>query len=175
MEGGRDGGRGRDPAAMSLELSPSEAVLIVSLVVLSPLASLVFARFAANNQNAYLKLAVQAWHAVFFAAAIPCILFIAAFPHSRDYWKLAFNCLAQLLSITGILETWQLRYSLPRMLTLKETNRAFIMRCVEAYVCVFVLAIAIFGTYINKGNIVLTVYRSVTVAVLGTETLGYAW
>ena len=173
MEG--ESGRAGDPAAMSLELSASEAVLIVSLVVLSPLVSLVFARFAANNQNAYLKLAVQAWHSVFFAVAIPGILFIAAFPHSRDYWKLAFNCLAQLLSITGLLETWQFRYSMPRMLMLKETNRAFIMRCVEAYACAIVLVTIMLGIYINKGSIVLAVYRSVTVAVIGTETLGYAW
>eukprot|EP00967_Tisochrysis_lutea_P042489 scaffold51141_cov39-Tisochrysis_lutea.AAC.1 len=64
---------------------------------------------------------------------------------------------------------------MPRMLMLKETNRAFIMRCVEAYACAIVLVTIMLGIYINKGSIVLAVYRSVTVAVIGTETLGYAW
>ena len=158
-----------------LVLLDTDIMLLAAMAALAPLTSASTMVFASKNRFAHLKIIMQTWYVLAFVAGILNILVSKAYPATSEYWMFAFNCVGQLIAITGAMETCQLAYCLPRLLSLAETNRAFLVRCAVAYAVAISIFAAALIAYHFLGHMVLTVYRSFTMIVVAVEVAGYCW
>jgi len=131
-------------------------------------------QFWLANEHAWLKTVMQMWYVGACVLGIVSVFITVAFPVTTLYVKVVYNVAGQLISVTGIFDVLQLEYCSPRLLTLKDTNRMFLVRCLFGYALVLLGFLAAMAVHAVKGGVLLT-YRCITLTFIMAETIAYLW